>query len=134
MMYILQYLTSLANTYDANMELLKTTRKTNLNMPNYIVSELISMLNKRSINIYKNLKITIYGYTYKEDISDIRNSRVLELYELLVQKGFNASICDYLVDKKVGNCEINKNDIIDNDIIFLTTPHLLYKNWAENVQ
>ena len=41
-----------------------------------------------------NSKILVLGITFKENCSDIRNSKVIDIIEELKKHGANVSICD----------------------------------------
>ena len=51
-------------------------------MPKFIVSEFIEKMNKKGIKI-KDSEILIFGVTFKENVSDMRNSKVIEIIQLL---------------------------------------------------
>ena len=51
-------------------------------MPKYVSSEIFKEFNKKKVKINKT-KILIMGMTFKENCPDIRNSKVLDLYDYL---------------------------------------------------
>ena len=73
--------------------------------------------------------IKIYGYSYKENIPDVRNTRVIELYEELKKRNYNVNICDNIVEPSLCKHKINNKDINDNDVIILAVPHEKYSKW-----
>ncbi|MCS7185026.1 MAG: hypothetical protein NZ870_03790, partial [bacterium] len=63
-----------------NPDLILAGRKINDSMPYYIFSEINRFAIKNSI---KNKDIAFFGITYKENIKDVRNSKALELANML---------------------------------------------------
>lgn len=118
------YLLELAKQYNINLELLMKTRDINIGMVKYIADEL-EKLTKND----KTLKIAIYGYTYKENISDTRNTRILDLYNELNKREYHVRICDYNINYKIGEYIVEKEDIFNTDVLILAVPHTDYCKW-----
>ena len=78
-----------------------------------------------------NIKVTIYGYTYKENTSDIRNTRVADLYNELIKNNYLVEICDYNVSSDLEYLSVE--DVDDSDIVILAVPHVKYANW-DNIE
>ena len=74
-------------------ELILAGRKVNDTMPRYVVDKLISELIKKDL-ISQNKKILLMGITFKENCPDIRNSKSIEIYNLLVDYGFDVYAYD----------------------------------------
>lgn len=123
------YLLDLAQKMNVNLDTLSTTRKVNSGMVSYISDKLESLITKNN----NNIKIAIYGYTYKENISDIRNTRVLDLYKELKTRGFDVRLCDYNVDYEIEGYQIEHDDIENVDVIILAVPHNKYCDWDDNI-
>ena len=124
------YLMNLANKYNVSLDVLKTARNVNLDIIKFIVDELDKMiLNINQETDLNNIKITIYGYSYKENIPDVSNTRVIELYEELKKRNYNVNICDNIVEPSLCKHKINNKDINDNDVIILAVPHEKYSKW-----
>ena len=104
------YLTYKAKSVGFHPEIILAGRKTNDEFHQFIAQKFIKALVKKRINII-DAKILILGCTYKEDCSDIRNSKVFDLYDELVQYGCNVSIYD-----PVANVE-QIRDLYNIDII-----------------
>ena len=121
------YLMNLAEQYGVKLNSLGTARKINSSMTTFIVSE-IDRLTGNISNIKKSkIKIVIYGYSYKENISDTRNTRVEDLYRNLLDEDYNVCICDYNVSSYK---YVSKDDIGNADIIVLAVAHEKYCDWA----
>lgn len=121
------YLMDLAEQYGVKLNSLETARKINSSMAAFIVSEIDRLIGNIE-NIEKSkIKIVIYGYSYKENISDARNTKVEDLYRNLLDEDYTVCICDY----NVSSCQyVSKDDIGDADIIILAVAHEKYCNWT----
>ena len=95
-------------------------------MPNFIVKTLFKKLKEKKINP-KGSKAIILGLTFKENCSDLRNSKVIDLYKLLQQKGIVPKVYDpWVVENNY--LKQNKIDLVKNlngkfDILILAVPH-----------
>ena len=74
-----------------NSKLITCGRNINNNVPTLIVKKIHSELKKRKI---KNDKILIMGLTYKENCTDIRNSKVFDIARLLNNKKYKVELFD----------------------------------------
>ncbi len=124
------YLMNLANQFNEELEVLKKAREVNISMPDYIVREINRLVKEvKSNSNNRIIKVAIYGYTYKANIKDTRNTLVANLYELLIENNYDTIICDYNV---LSNQEyITKENIDNNDIIILAVDHKNYSNWSK---
>ena len=100
-------------------KLIKLSRDINDSMPNYMISRIKQIL----INIRRRKKITILGITYKPNTSDIRNSPIIQIVDILEKCDYDISIYDpyveefrYLEKDIVKACE-------ESDLILLGVNH-----------
>jgi UDP-N-acetyl-D-galactosamine dehydrogenase len=87
------YLTYKAQQYGYSPEVILSGRRVNNNMPAYIAKKLTQSL----LQIGKNpsqCKILIMGLTFKEDVSDIRNSKVADLAREIMGYSVNVHLVD----------------------------------------
>ncbi|MDA8933368.1 Vi polysaccharide biosynthesis UDP-N-acetylglucosamine C-6 dehydrogenase TviB [Candidatus Pelagibacter ubique] len=104
------YLTYKAESIGYHPKIILAGRELNDNMGNYVVSELVSIMRKKNINI-KGAKILIMGLTFKENCPDIRNSGVENIINEL--KKFECELS--LLDPYANREEIKKiYDIFPN--------------------
>ena len=94
----------------------------------YEICKLLSRKLKKKNLFLKSLKIVILGCTYKENIGDIRNSKVFDLFNNLKLFGSKVEIVDPLANtkkvKKETGIKISPIKKINNvDLIFLAVPH-----------
>ena len=73
-------------------------REVNEGMGSWVVSNFLSFMNKQKINLH-SINITFLGYTFKENCSDIRNTKVKELIFSIKALGCNVSLWDPLLDE-----------------------------------
>ncbi len=104
------YLTHKAKQINYHPELILAARRLNDSMPKFIISEFIEMMNKKGIKI-KGSEILIFGVTFKENVSDMRNSKVLEIIQLLTKLGVNIKFYDpnvslTLLPKQLKNMQV----------------------------
>ncbi|MDE6408277.1 MAG: nucleotide sugar dehydrogenase, partial [Anaeroplasmataceae bacterium] len=80
-----------------NPELILTSRKINNSMSEYVVYNIIDNLQKMGKEIMSS-KILIKGLTFKENVTDIRNSRAIDIAKELIRKGAEVYLEDYNVN------------------------------------
>ena len=68
-------------------------------MSNFVASKMIKVLLERKINPKKS-KILILGITFKENCPDIRNTKIVDVYNELKSFGSRVEIYDYEADSK----------------------------------
>lgn len=126
------YLIHKGKTLDIDLNLLNTARSINNNMSKFIVESTIKCLIKANKKV-NGCRIAILGLTFKENCSDIRNSKVFDIIEGLKEYGIKVIISDPLADstylKSNYNIDlINIEEIQDIDGIILAVPHLYFKD------
>lgn len=101
-------------------------RKVNNSIPKRIVKSIVNKSKELKINI-KSSKILVLGVTFKENCSDIRNSRVIDLIKEFKKISKNIFIHDTYADKvelkKEYNIELIGEIKNKYDIIILTVSH-----------
>lgn len=126
------YLIHKGKTLDIDLNLLNTARSINNNMSKFIVESTIKCLIKANKKV-NGCRIAILGLTFKENCSDIRNSKVFDIIEGLKEYGIEVIVSDPLADstylKSNYNIDlINIEEIEDIDGIILAVPHLYFKD------
>ncbi len=91
------YLTYKAEQIGIVPKVILAGRKVNNFMTKHVCNLLLKHLNKK--NKKKRYKILIFGATFKENISDIRNSKILDVGYNLIKKGHKVDFIDYKVKK-----------------------------------
>ena len=90
------YLIAKGDNVNCNMKLVKTAREINDYMLQYIVKKILTKLHGKQKNNGET-KIAVLGVTFKENVSDIRNSKALEIIRLLDEKGVKVIVSDYIL-------------------------------------
>ncbi len=102
------YLTYKAKKIGVDPKVILAGRKTNDKMYKFIYLKLKEKLKKRNLN-FRNLNILFLGVTFKENISDTRNSQSLKLVKLLLKNRSKIDIYDPFI-KEIN--EIKKTTVI----------------------
>lgn len=91
------YLTYKAQELGYHPEVILAGRKINDNMGKYIAEQTIKTMIAADKTIKKS-KVLVLGITFKENVSDIRNSKVVDIIKELKEFGADVIICDPLAD------------------------------------
>lgn len=91
------YLTFKAEELGYHPQVILAGRKINDEMGKYIAEQTIKLLIEANKTV-KGAKVMVMGITFKENISDIRNSRVIDIINELKEYGVNVIVCDPLAD------------------------------------
>lgn len=113
-------------------EVILSGRNINDSMGIYVAESLLKIFKKNKI-MPKNKKILVLGVTFKEDISDIRNSRVVDIINYLEKNGCTVYAEDYNVDDKDFFNMYNKklyNNVKNVDAVIIATKHKDYCNFT----
>ena len=95
--------------------IMRSARKINDEMGNWVLENFIKYTKENSINL-KTTEITIMGYTFKENCSDIRNTKVHDLAISLRDSGFEIKIWDPYLDNKTINNLKHQNITSSNNL------------------
>ena len=101
-------------------------RKVNNSIPKRIIKSIVKKSEELNLNI-KSSKTLVLGVTFKENCSDIRNSRVIDLIKEFKKICEQVLVHDYYADgdelKKYYNIELKGNLNQKYDIIVLAVAH-----------
>ena len=125
------YLTHRAIELGYHAEVILAGRKINDQMGNYIAEQTMTELTKQGINLI-DAKIGILGLTFKENCSDIRNTKVVSIIKHLKQHKCKVYVTDEWVDKNDAIEELNLNlieleEVKECDAIILAVSHDIFK-------
>ncbi len=93
------YLTFKAQSIGYHPEVILSGRRINDNMGKYIADHTVKQLIHSARSVKKS-KILILGLTFKENISDVRNTRVIDIYNELKEYGVDVFVHDPHADKE----------------------------------
>ena len=91
------YLTYKAQALGYHPEIILAGRRLNDGMGVYVVSQLIKMMIRRRIHV-EGAKVLVMGLTFKENIPDIRNTRIIDVIGELRQYNVEVDVYDPWVD------------------------------------
>jgi len=80
-----------------NPKVILSGREINDLMPSFIVGEILKQFLKKRDSI-KKCSVLILGATFKENCPDYRNSKVIEIYDLLKKNEFKVDVFDPWID------------------------------------
>ncbi len=91
------YLAQCAQSYNYNPEVILAGRRINDSMGEYVASQIIKLMLKKSIHIVGS-DILILGFTFKENCPDVRNTKVFDIVRTLNEYDVRLTIYDPLAD------------------------------------
>ena len=98
------YLSYKADMMGYNPELILAGRRINNDMPSYVAQQTIKKMIVNGTNIM-GAKVIVLGLTFKENCSDLRNSKVADLMQDLQDFGCEVYVHDPIADPKQALCE-----------------------------
>jgi UDP-N-acetyl-D-galactosamine dehydrogenase len=124
------YLTFKAQELDYHPEVILAGRKINDSMGKYIAEQTVKQLIKAGKSV-KGSKVLILGITFKENIKDIRNTRVIDIMKELNEYGVEVSVHDpYAIKDEVSREYkiklLNGLDTLKVDGIIVAVKHREY--------
>ena len=93
------YLTYKAQKLNYNPQVILSGRRINDNMSNHVATKLVQMLLKMGKDP-KVCNVLVKGVTFKENVSDIRNSKVADVVYALKEFSLNVDVVDPYADAK----------------------------------
>lgn len=128
------YLLHKAREVDIEPEVIAAGRRINDRMPAWIAKKVVVELSSQSKSPGE-CRVLILGITFKEDVSDIRNSKVIELAKELADYHMKVDISDTHADasalKREYGLELKSSPTGPYDVIIAAVAHKEYKNMSE---
>lgn len=93
------YLTFKAEEFGYHPQVILAGRKINDSMGKFVAEKTVKLLIKAG-KIVKDSKVLILGFTFKENVPDIRNTKIIDIYNELKDYGITADIFDPIADKE----------------------------------
>jgi UDP-N-acetyl-D-galactosamine dehydrogenase len=129
------YLAQKAQEVGYHPEIILAGRRMNDSMGQYIANELIKQMLRKNLNIIGS-NVLLLGFTFKENCPDIRNTRVIDIYNQLKDFDINIDLYDPWADaeevKHTHDIEMMTKSPLNNlDIysaIILAVAHDEFKN------
>ncbi len=115
---------SLSSGYSPKV--ISSARELNESMASKVVQKFMNELIERKYDI-KELTVAIFGFSYKKESSDFRNSKVIDIIKILDNLNISYRIFDNLVDKQIVKKETGikiENKVDQNfDVGLFLVPH-----------
>ena len=127
------YLTHKAQEIGYHPDVILAGRRTNDSMGIYVAQETLRLLIK-SGKVVNGAKVLVLGAAFKENVCDVRNTRVAELIHELESHGIDLALSDPLVsakDLERFNVKTVSNPLQGNekyDAIILAVPHKIFRD------
>ena len=129
------YLTYKAQQLGYNSKVIASGRFVNDEMPRYVAKKIIQHIIKNAPNA-ATAKVLVLGATFKEDVSDIRNSKVADMVKELLEYNVAVDFVDPHADaadvKHEYGLKISPAIETGYDAIVLAVAHHDYKNFTED--
>jgi UDP-N-acetyl-D-glucosamine/UDP-N-acetyl-D-galactosamine dehydrogenase len=121
------YLTYKAQEIGHNPEVILAGRGINDSMHKFIAHDIIKQMVKMGKDVSKS-KFVMFGITFKENVKDIRNSKVAELYKELKSFGVFPIVYDPIANKEevfneYGITLVDKKDLPKADTLIVAVSH-----------
>jgi UDP-N-acetyl-D-galactosamine dehydrogenase len=131
------YLTHKAESVGYHPEVILAGRRINDNMGKFIATSLVKQMIHKNMPV-QGARVTILGLTFKENVPDLRNSKVIDVIRELQEFGVEVQVTDALADKEEAVREygielVDYDKLIPADAVVLAVPHDEYveKGWEQ---
>jgi len=129
------YLTHKAKQLGYHAQMINSGRFINDSMGGYVAKQIVKKLVAAGKHI-QNSKVLIMGITFKEDVSDIRNSKVVDVYRELLSYGVSVDVVDPYADseevKEEYKFEMATDAAKDYDVVIAAVSHDKYLELNED--
>lgn len=131
------YLAQKAQEVGYHPDIILAGRRLNDSMGKHVATEVIKLMMRKDLKVI-DAKVLILGFTFKEDCPDVRNTRVIDIYEELRSFDMDVDVYDPWADpeevKHEYGLEIINGKTQENlsqySAIILTVAHKEFKDWA----
>jgi len=129
------YLTYKSKELGYDSQVILAGRVINDGMASYVAKKVIQHIIQSNGNV-KHSKVLVMGATFKENVSDIRNSKVADVVKELKSFSLNVDVADPYADsdelRHEYGFELTPTIANDYDAVIVTVPHQEYKSLDEN--
>ena len=125
------YLTARAERLGYHPQVILAGRRINDGMGGFIAQKLVKLLIAREVPV-RRARVAVLGLTFKEDVPDLRNSRVPDIVRELASFGITAWVHDPLADPAAAaheyGLELSPLELLRGlDALVLAVPHRAYR-------
>ena len=130
------YLTFKAKSVGHNPQTILSGRQLNDGMGRWVARKLVEILESQNQRV-ENTRILICGLTFKENVTDVRNSRVKDIIDELHKFKIEIVVYDPHVNKEVAEKEFGvpsatDQELIDFDGVIFAVAHDEFRNLASS--
>ena len=123
------YLTHRAEQVGYRPEVILAGRRVNDGMGQHVAQEIVKRLLRSGAR--EDLRVTVLGLTFKEDVPDVRNTRVVDIVQELEAFGVAVQVHDPLADPvevahEYGLMLTPRSDLAPADAVVLAVPHTAF--------
>lgn len=131
------YLTYKASILGYTPQVILSGRGINDSMGSFIATQIVKELIKNGVCV-KGSIVTVLGFTFKENVPDIRNTRVIDIVRELLDYGINVQVFDPMSDiheiKEEYDIELlaNEDELKSAHAVLFAVPHQYFmeKDWS----
>ncbi len=121
------YLAQCAQRHGYNPEIILAGRRMNDGMGEYVANETIKLMLKKGIQVLGS-HVLILGFTFKENCTDVRNTKVIDIYRVLKEYNLDVTVYDPWVNpaiaaKQYGISVVNELPVGKFDAAILAVAH-----------
>lgn len=129
------YLTYKSKELGYDSQVILAGRNINDGMAGYVAKKVLQHIIQNNGNV-KDAKVLVMGATFKENVSDIRNSKVADVVKELKSFSLNVDVTDPHASSEELNHEygfsLSENLSKDYDAVIVTVPHAEYLKLDDN--
>lgn len=125
------YLTTIAQKHGYTPHLILAARRINDGISAFIAEKVVKLLIKADKKV-KNAKVAILGLTFKENVPDLRNSKVPDIIKALKEYGIDAIVHDKIANAAEAHHEYGielapESELHDLDAVVVAVAHDEYR-------
>ena len=128
------YLTHKSKELGYDSQVILAGRNINDGMAGYVAKKVLQYIIQHNGNV-KNAKVLVMGATFKENVSDIRNSKVADVVKELKSFSLNVDVVDPHASSEEVHEEygfsLTEKPGSDYDAVIVTVPHSDYKDYDD---
>jgi UDP-N-acetyl-D-galactosamine dehydrogenase len=127
------YLAQKAQEVGYHPEIILAGRRLNDSMGKYVANEVIKHMMRKNLKVIES-KVLILGFTFKENCPDVRNTRVIDIYNELLSFDIQVDVFDPWINQEEIKFEygidilIKQPDVSHYSAVILAVAHEKFKN------
>lgn len=127
------YLAQKAQEVGYHPEIILAGRRLNDSMGQHVATEVVKLMMRKDIKVL-NSKVLLLGFTFKEDCPDVRNTRVIDIYNELLSFDMEVDVYDPWINQEEVKHEygidilIQQPEISQYSAVILAVAHKKFKD------